>query len=59
MYVAAPLRKVEVRVLAYLEENANKNVTCIDFEHTPNFMHLAYLLTCCFNFRFLLNSLCK
>jgi len=25
------LRKLEVRVLAYLEENANENVTCIDF----------------------------
>ena len=25
------LRNLEVRVLAYLEENANENVTCIDF----------------------------
>jgi len=25
------LRKLEVRVLAYLEENANENVTCIYF----------------------------
>jgi len=25
------LQKLEVRVLAYLEENANENVTCIDF----------------------------
>jgi len=25
------LRKLEVRVLAYLEENANENITCNDF----------------------------
>ena len=29
------------------------------FEHTPNLKHLAYLLTCCFNFRFLLNIVYK
>jgi len=28
------LRKLEVRVLAYLEENTNENVTCIDFFNT-------------------------
>jgi len=52
------LAKLEVRVLAYLEENADENITLI-FEHTPDLMHLTYLLTCCFNFRFLLNILCR
>jgi len=45
--------------VAYLEENADENVTYFDFWTHPNLMHLTYLLTCCFNFRFLLNSLCK
>jgi len=45
--------------LVYLEENADENVPYFDFEHTPILMHLTYLLTGCFNFRFLLNILCK
>ena len=44
------LRKLEVRVLAYLEENADENVTyrTLTFEHTvthPILMDLTYLLT--------------
>jgi len=41
------LRSLEVLVVAYLEENANENVTCIDFEQTSNFNTLSlstYLL---------------
>ena len=53
------LWKLEVWVLAYLEKNANDNVTCVDFWTHPILMHLAYLLSCCFNFTFLLNILCK
>jgi len=36
---------LEVHILANLEENANENVTCIDFEHIayPILMHWAYL----------------
>jgi len=40
--------------LAYLEENANENVTCSNFWTHTILMHLTYLLTCCFNFRLLL-----
>jgi len=52
------LRKLEVRVLEYLEENADKNEHNLIFEHTFNFTALN-LLTCCFNFLFLLNILWK
>ena len=40
--------------MAYLEENANENVTCSNFWTHTILMHLTYLLTCCFNFRLLL-----
>ena len=37
--------KLEVRVLAYLEENADENVTYyMIFEHTPNFNALNLLI---------------
>ena len=51
------LRKLEVRVLAYLEENADENITYFDFwTHTHTILvQLLYLLTWCSNFRFLLN----
>ena len=35
------MRKLEVRVPGYLEENANKNA--LIFEHTPNFNALTLL----------------
>ena len=53
------LRKLKVRVLAYLEENADENVTYRYFDFWtskhPILMLLTYLPTCCFNLRFLLN----
>ena len=44
------LSKVEVRVLAYLEENANENVTSLIFVHTPNFNALNLLTYLLFQF---------
>jgi len=44
------LGKLEVRVLAYMEENANKNVTALFFEHTPNFNAFSLLTYLLFQF---------
>jgi len=45
------LRKLEVRVLAYLEENAYENITCIkSFEQSPKFNALRLLTYLLFQF---------
>ena len=41
-----------------LHKTLTKTLHTLTFEHTPNFNALN-LLTCCFNFWFLLNILCK